>query len=236
MNYSRWIRKNSAKPSVVIRRRSFSGGFSLVELLVAVSIFIILSTTFLLNYGSFDRRVTVDILAHQIATWVHDAQVSAMSIKRARNDAGKFPGYGLYFDTTAGDKFTFFADLNGDHLYTPYGVGAKCGDDLVECEQEIRLLQGNIVASICGDSPSSSGQQPTCASVNPQNPPLYPSNIAHIVFTRPNPFDATILGDLNTAVIPQVPTVHAHVEITVASPKGYRHTITIWTTGQISVR
>ncbi|OGZ08361.1 MAG: hypothetical protein A3C93_02750 [Candidatus Lloydbacteria bacterium RIFCSPHIGHO2_02_FULL_54_17] len=212
------------------RRTGTSRGFSIVELLVAVGIFLVLSATFLFNYGSFDRRVTVDILAHQIAGWVRDAQVSAMSVKRARNDDGKFPGYGLYFDMAAKNKFVFFADLNGDLKYTPYDPGtSKCGNALEECEQEILLLHGNTIDSICGDEDS--GSAGSCASVNPGNPSLFTTDFAHVVFVRPNPFDATILGDPDTA-----PTRHSHVEVTIASPKGYRHTITIWITGQVSVR
>ncbi len=209
------------------RRTNRTRGFSIIELLVAVGIFMVLSATFLFNYGTFDRRVTVDILAHQIAGWVRDAQVSAMSVKRARNDAGKFPGYGLYFDATKKDRFVFFADLDGDRLYDPYT--SKCGAVSEECEQEIVLLHGNTIDSICGDA--NSGSSLSCTSVNPGNPSLYTTDFAHIVFTRPNPFDATILGDPETT-----PTEHSHVEITIASPRGYRHTITIWITGQVSVR
>ena len=74
--------RNSAQKAVTELQK----GFSLVELVVAVSILIILTLTFLFSYSSFDRRVTVDILAHQIAVWIHDAQVSAMSVRRAANE------------------------------------------------------------------------------------------------------------------------------------------------------
>lgn len=217
-------------------RRNSTAGFSLVELLVAVSILIILSATFLINYGTFDHRLMVNVLAHQIAGWVHDAQVSAMSIKRARNEQGQFPGYGLYFDMASKNKFIFFADLDRDREYDPLVGSQKCGDPSVECEQEITMLKGNTIATICGDRPSSLGQATDCSSVNPGSPALYSNSVAHILFARPNPFDATILGDPNTALIPPMPTAHSNVEITIISPKGYHHTITIWITGQASVR
>lgn len=207
-------------------------GFSLAELIVAVSILIILSVTFLFNYGNFDRRVTVDILAHQIATWVHDAQVSAMSIRRSRTGVTQTEqfrtGYGLHFDLATPNKFVYFADLNRDHVYAPLLGGQKCGDPSVECEQEIILLQGNVVLSLCGDLQSFVGQPATCPSVVSSNPFLYTTNILDIVFMRPDPFTASVWGDSSTS--------YSHAEITVASPKGYQHTITVWLTGQVSVQ
>lgn len=209
------------------RKCSLTAGFSLAELVVAVGILIILSATFLFSYSSFDRRVTVDILAHQIAVWVHDAQVSAMSVRRARNDQGKFPGFGIHFSTTTPNKFVYFADINRDHAYAPLVGNQKCGDSSVECEQEISLLRGNAVASLCGDVPLGA-QIATCTSAIPGNPLLYSTDGLDVVFMRPDPFDATILGSGNTS--------YAHAEITVVSPKGYRHTIIVWITGQVSVR
>ncbi len=202
-------------------------GFSLVELIIAVAIFVTLSATFLFNYGSFDRRVTVDILAHQIAEWIHDSQVSAMSIRRAGTDQTKFPGYGLHFDLATPNKFIYFADLDGNRSYAPLSGNQQCGDPSLECEQIITLLQGNIVSALCGNV-SSGGTSVPCASAIPGNPSLYTTNTVDVVFARPNPFDATLFGDATTA--------YSQVEITVSSPKGYRHTITVWTTGQVSVR
>lgn len=206
-------------------------GFSAVELIVAVGIFLILTVTLLFNYGSFNGRVTVDMLAHQIATWVHDAQVSAMSIRRSRTGISPEEqfrsGYGLFFDLMTPNKFIYFADLDRNRVYTPLPPGKKCGDPSVECEQEVSLLQGNVVSLICGDKPLAA-EPANCASATPGNPLLYTTNTLNIVFVRPDPFTASIWGDTNTA--------YAHAEITVASPKGYRHTITVWITGQVSVR
>jgi type II secretory pathway pseudopilin PulG len=209
------------------RRKKCTGGFSLLELIVATTILLTLSLTFLFNYGNFDRRVTVDILAHQIASWVHDAQVTAMSVKRTRNVAGQYPGYGIHFDLATPNKFIYFADTNKDRVYTPPGAGVLCGDATSECEQQVTLLQGNIVSLLCGNMPQGA-QSATCLSATPGNPMLYTTNTLDIVFTRPNPFDANILGNSVTS--------YSQVEITVASPKGYKHTIIVWATGQVTVR
>ena len=210
--------------SPLLRRTS---GFSLLELIVATAILVMLSLTFLFNYGNFDRRITVDILAHQIASWVHDAQVTAMSVRRTRNVAGQYPVYGIHFDLATPKKFIYFADINKDRVYTPPGAGVLCGAATSECEQEVTLLQGNVISSLCGNMPQGV-QSATCASATPGNPPLYTTNTIDIVFARPNPFDATILGNSVTS--------YSQVEITIASPKGYKHTITVWTTGQVTVR
>lgn len=231
--------EGQASPSPTFQLPKSGAGFSVVELIVAIGIFSILTATFLFNYGSFDRRVTVDILAHQIATWVHNAQVSAMSIRRSRTGVTEQEqfrsGYGLHFDLATPNKFVYFADLNNDRVYTPLPVNAKCGDPSVECEQEITLLQGNFVSSLCGDKPIGT-QSANCASVTPGSPSLYTTNTLDIVFVRPDPFTASVWGDLDTTVDPHVPIAYSHAEITVSSPKGYHHTITVWITGQVSVR
>jgi hypothetical protein len=134
-------------------------------------------------------------------------------------------GYGLHFATTTPNKFTYFADINGNHVYDS---SAQCGSPSVECEQEITLLQGNFISSLCGDQPIGGAQTATCVSATPGSPLLYTTTALDIVFVRPDPFSASVWGDLGTK--------YSHVEITVASPKGYRHTITVWITGQVSVR
>jgi type II secretory pathway pseudopilin PulG len=213
-------------------RSGRTAGFSLVELIVAVAIFITLTTTLLFNYGSFDRRVTLDILAHQIAVWVHDAQVSAMSARytsTGTTTASQFrSGYGIHFDTATPKQFIYFADLDKDRTYDPIPVGKQCGDQSVECEQVVTLLQGNIVSALCGDRPLAT-ESTNCASATPGSPALYTTPMLDIVFMRPDPFTASIWGSTAAAK-------YSHAEITVSSPSGYRHTITAWITGQVSVR
>ncbi len=208
--------------------RSLEGGFSIIELIAAVSIFIVLTTTLLFNYNSFNKHVTLDTLAHQIAQWVRDAQVSAMSVKRSNTSATPFPGYGLHFDMATPNQFIYFADLDGDKTYDPPILPAKCGDALEECEKGISMLKGNTIVALCGEVtlPAIPSLTATCGGT------LGTSQVFDVVFTRPNP-DANIIGDLNGV---SFPTAYDRALVTVSSPLGYKRTIEVWTTGQISVQ
>jgi prepilin-type N-terminal cleavage/methylation domain-containing protein len=201
------------------------GGFSLLELLVAIAIFIILSSTFLMSYNTFNKRISVDTLAQQIGQWVRDAQVSAMSVKHAKTQAGVFPGYGLHFSILTPDRFVYFADLDSDLQYDPPLAPAKCGDAGVECEREVVLLKGNTILALCGDAPSGSASSPACGLFDA-------SNSFDISFTRPNP-DAFINGDLLGV---SFPTTYARARIIVTSVSGYQRTVEGWTTGQVSIQ
>ncbi len=205
--------------------RSLSNkGFTLIEMIIAVSIFVGLTTTLLFNYNGFNKRLSLDTLAHQIAQWARDAQVSAMSVRRASTDAGKFPGYGLHFERATPTEFIFFADLDGDKRYTPPGAGVNCGDPLTECEKIIKILQGNKIEKLCGESSAVVAVSADCGSFDN-------ADDFDIVFTRPNP-DAEIRGEY----APSSPTSYARAEISVVSPLEHRRTIEVWTTGQISVQ
>lgn len=203
-----------------------TAGFSLLEMLVTVSIFVILSTTLLVSYSGINKHLNVDTLTHQVGQWVRDAQVSAMSVRSAANAAGTYAGFGVHFDFAQKGKFTYFADINGNRRYDD--GGAACGNMAnIECENEIFLSQGNTIFSLCGNT-ADAGAVYTVNCVNPNAA----SSVFDIVFTRPDP-DARISGDLNGAGFPKT---YSSARITITSLKGYRRTVEVWVTGQISVQ
>ena len=200
--------------------------FSIIELIVAMSIFLVLSSVMLADYNGMNSRITLDTNAHQIAQWVRQTQVSAMSVKHTDASANTFPGYGLHFDRATPRQFVFFADLNGDHKYTPFTSSAKCGDIGEECEQVVTLPNGNIVQNLCSElAPAFTGTTVNCA------PPLSDANTSDIVFTRPDP-DAIIGGMYSGTNY----GTSSRAEIYLASVKGYTRMVEVWVTGQVSVQ
>lgn len=210
----------------------FTAGFSLTELIVAIGIFIVLTSVLLFNYNKFGNRLTLDILAHQIAGWVRDAQVSAMSVRTDRTVSGKYPGYGVHFDSVTtpvnlSTSFIYFADSNvADKQYN--SASGACGTALAECEKQIKILQKNRVERICGAATIPAKPRGNC-------PVGFEELLAaDIVFTRPNP-DASIIGRYTPAT-PVATTSYSHVIITLVTPILYRRTVGVWTTGQIYVQ
>jgi hypothetical protein len=201
-------------------------------MLVSVSIFVILTSVMLFNYNNFNSRLNLDILAHQIAQWGRDTQVSAMSVRPSRTNVNSFTGFGLHFDIATPTSFIYFADLgNGaggppNKRYDPLVGAQKCGDVGVECEKVVLINKKNSIEKICGNDLGFGHLKgtPPCPSGQEAVP------VFDIVFTRPNP-DANITG-----VVTGTPFPYAHADITVTSPNKYRRTIQVWTTGQISVQ
>ena len=204
-----------------IHERNTRRGFSIIELMISISIFTILTTSFLAGYNRFNKRISVDTLAHQIGQWVRDAQISAMGTRKTVGGTN-FPGYGLHFDIASSTQFIYFADLNNNRRYD---AGGTCGNAGVECEQVITLLQGNSIQSLFGDTSPGNSVTSLCS-------PYDTSSVFDITFRRPNP-DATINGDLNGVSFPQSYSV---ARISVISPSGYTRVVEIWITAQVSIQ
>lgn len=208
-------------------RSSSEGGFSLIELIVAISILLLLSTALLLNYNSMNTRLTLDTLAHQTAQWVRATQVLAMSVKQTTG-ANKFPGYGLHFDRATPGQFVFFADFSDgagglpNKRYDPPSGAEKCGDPGVECQEVIKLQRGNKITKLCTVGTVSAAVV-DCGA-------YYYASMLDFVFTRPDP-DANIIARDASAF-----STASFGRITVAAPSGYARTVEVWTTGQVSVQ
>lgn len=205
--------------------RPATAGFTLFEMLVTLSVFVVITSTLLVSYSGLNKHLSVDTLAHEIGQWVRDAQVSAMSVKSAKTVSGVYPGYGVHFALSDPGKFIFFADiLPPYHEYNALSGSEKCGDPGVECEREIVLTQGNKIDSLCGVT---TGGILTAKCLSPNGA----SSVFDIVFTRPDP-DAVITGNLNGGATAS----YSSARITIVSLQGYRRTIEAWITGQISIQ
>ena len=84
-------------------RSGVQKGFTLIEMMVVLAIFLLISGITLANYPAFNSRVSISTLANGIAVSIREAQVYGVSVKNATTSAlGLYPSYGVYFNTAAG--------------------------------------------------------------------------------------------------------------------------------------
>jgi len=209
-------------------------GFTLIEMLVVIAIFAVVSTVLLFHYSDFSTNVGVANLAEEIGLSIRKAQTYATSVRSIDGTdsvmSDMFPAYGISFSVNATSSklydptasgFVLFADAvpsgqtTNDDIYENNGT---CGNPAVgsECVENFGITGGNVITSLC--TGTDSGDNCDNKTVN-------------VVFRRPDP-DAVIcvpdgLGGCGPAV--------SDLKVTVQSVKGITHVITVWNTGQISI-
>ncbi|MDO8523864.1 MAG: prepilin-type N-terminal cleavage/methylation domain-containing protein [bacterium] len=179
--------------------------FTLIELLVVMFIFTIISGVILANHSRFNSSVLLGSLAYNMALSVRQAQVYGLSVQTF--GANFKVGYGVHF--SAPDSYIFFADTNATKRYE---------DGVDSILQTYSVGRGHTLTRFCGVLERGS-QECSDDSGSP---------ITHldVVFFRPDP-DANISSEN--------PGYYSRGVITVASPSGETRTVTVESTGQISV-
>lgn len=191
-------------------------GFTLVEMLISVGIFTVMSAIILANYPEFRSRSALDNLTAQVAIVFREAQVYGISV-REEGDADFDVGYGVHVDidsSKTGDKeLVIFADRNKDKMFNP-GTD-KDSDSILET---FKLTGGESITQLCA---------PSCVggTIRPQEQPSVTA-----VFVRPNP-DAyfSVKGALDESL--------SSISLKISNrSESYSRYVEVYTTGQISVR
>ncbi len=185
-----------------------NNGFSLVELIVSVAIFTIITSVILVKHSQFSGTLLLENLAYDIALSVRKAQVFGLSVREFTTEGSEFDiGYGVHFDSSSNDSYIFFADRDRDKVY-----GGS-----TEIVEIFTLKKGNLVSEFCGIL--SNGIE-KCSD----------SGITSldIIFERPNP-DAIIKSSV-------LNDTYESARITVASPRGTTWSVSTFITGQISIQ
>ncbi|MBI4155891.1 MAG: type II secretion system protein [Candidatus Zambryskibacteria bacterium] len=188
-------------------------GFTLIELMVSVSIVSLIMVTVLWNYGTFNDNLALTSAGQELAIGVRKSQTYGLSVKEVSVGSGQFDlAYGIYFSATDPTNYYIFVDKNSNNLYD---VNSGCGSSSTECVEKMTFRNGIKISQICGAScpiPEVSGIQVTFKRPNPD---------AKINFS--NSSGASVGGALIGKVI-------------LISPKGKTETVTVQSTGQISVQ
>jgi prepilin-type N-terminal cleavage/methylation domain-containing protein len=136
-------------------------GFTLLELIVVMTISTIIMTTLVIQQSKWNDSLIVSTQAYEMALMIRQAQIYSLGVREDTAGSGdKFNiGYGVYFDNDA-TRYIYFADRDGDKKY---GSGE-------EVETKI-FTRGVTIKDICGNTKCMGGsfQQ------------------ANIVFLRPDP-------------------------------------------------
>lgn len=170
-----------------LRKRNLNRGFTLVELLVTISIFVILTGVVLFNQSRFNSTILLKNLAYDTALTIRQAQTYGINIKEFNTgESGaqdQFVPYGVHFYKNANKSFILFADTefsldDPNKILHPYtGVVGTCNPS-EGCVNRYSIKRGNYISDLCVEANGS------CSSVNTLD----------IIFRRPNP-DAKIFGD-----------------------------------------
>lgn len=185
-------------------------GFTLVELVVTIGIFVIISTLVFANYPKFKSQLSLKKTSQEIAFTVREAQVYSLSTREYKSGAFSTftAGYGVHFDIDKPDTVLLFADLNNSGRYE------EDEDGIVK---EYKIRTSDSFTSLCGDEKKS---------------PPGPCGLSQLdaVYLRPNPF-VSLTGKDGEITLPNF----SDMEIIISSPGGATKKITIWVSGQITI-
>lgn len=180
-----------------------------VELIVVLSIFGIMSSIVLFNYGKFQAKVDIKNLANDIALKIVQAQKDAMSgklpIQTPTVDPWR-PSYGVYFNLTNPKSFIYFADLNNDHIFNHGSCYGECLDD-------INITKGNSISKF---------------GVFYQNGDSEILNDLVLTFTRP---DSGAIMYSNGTILQNV----SYIQIAIISPQSIGARIKLYSSGRIEI-
>jgi prepilin-type N-terminal cleavage/methylation domain-containing protein len=213
-------------------------GFTLVEMLVVLSIIVIVTAITLTSQSTFNRSLLLTNTAYAVALSVREMQSLGLSSRRftgAGQDVQN-PGYGVHFQTGLGNSFILFADTSN----TPGPIPSTCeigvagtpegkpGNCLYDTDatpdgivQTYSFSRGFTISDFCGRPSANSPKQ--CASTGA-------FDALDIVFTR-SATESAITGRLNSN---QTQLVSGEVVIRAPDADIYRY-VCISRVGQVSV-
>lgn len=202
-------------------------GFSLVELIIVVAIFMVITTVVVFNQNRFSSDISISNIAYQVALQIRQAQVYGTLVRESEGGLVE-DGAPSDFDLAYG--VSFFKNANTDNTIgfrifadSDYNENGIFGNGYYESSVDgspistFNLSEGNTITELCVYS----GNSASCMNSEDE------SSQVDIVFRRPEP-DAIISSESITNA--------DRAEITITSAlRDKQKRITVRNTGQISV-
>jgi prepilin-type N-terminal cleavage/methylation domain-containing protein len=211
-----------------LKKNAIRAGFTLIELMVTISIFVAMTVLLVAKYGSFNDGSLLSSLAYDVALSIRDAQTYGVNVQGYDSqNLFQYP-YGIHFSSVPGtngeiilfaDSYSSNTDGSPDHLCTDGATGVcapnqTTGDSIVT---SYAMARSGTVKSLCvGTGPSDCNSADILA--------------VDITFKRPNP-NAIITANEDSS------QTYAYAEITVTNQGGTAtRTIVVRETGEIAVQ
>lgn len=179
-------------------KRNLKKGFTLIEMLVVLTIFSILTGVVLVGQSKFNSSILLTNLAYDTALTVRQAQNYGINIKEFTTSTtpGSFVPYGVHFEKDEPNSFIFFADLNevGGDNYGIYTADASECDLNAGCVNKYNIKNGNYISALCLNTE------------NEEDEDACDLDSIDVTFVRPNP-DAVIRVNDDPEIIPGYVTV-----------------------------
>jgi type II secretory pathway pseudopilin PulG len=208
-------------------KNKYNSGLTIIELLVVVSIFVIVTGLSIFNYNNFNSSVSTQNLADDIALSIRKAQGYAIGVQGIGNTFNS--GYGIHFSSninktspyaSSKESFVLFMDINDNKSYDyKEGIDGKCGEPEYgnECIEVLDIKSNDEIKDIY---------------INDLNNPISNEEVVNILFKRPDPephFYNKFGTTLDSASIIKIKVINLN------DPLNIYKIISISNTGQISV-
>jgi prepilin-type N-terminal cleavage/methylation domain-containing protein len=190
---------------------SYKKAFTLVELLVAIGIFVAMTAILVVKYSGFSEGMTLTNLAYDIALTIREAQSYGINVVNPNNVSNSTSDeytsmYGVRFNTGVRNQFILYGDFNNNGKF----------DAGTETIRTYSMKNGNTIELVCVTTNSTS-----CGTS---------AQVLEIQFKRPDPTPVikygTIVSTLSRA---------EHGEIRLKSPRGSYRRVIVRSSGQISI-
>jgi len=145
-------------------------GFTLVEMLVVLGIFVIITTIVLAKNSEFDNTIILGTLAYDVALSIRESQAFGLGVRGASSADFDSP-YGVRFDTDFPDTYWLGVDSDDN--------GQIEGGEYIKT---FTLNKGFSIGDICG-------------SVNTIGDCDDTTQVVNIIFSRPDPDAYIKLGN-----------------------------------------
>lgn len=196
-----------------IKIKNFCKGFTILELVISIAIFAIMSALLLARYGTFNQGILLDNLAYDIALTIRNAQSYGLNVRSSSRTANLFDKpYGVHFDINDPTHFIFFVDTGGYGVYNP-NIDLDNDGNPDQILSKTTITRGSKISALCVNS---------CSAGTPVTS-------VDITFKRPDP-NAIIKINGRTDIY------NSDTDITIMAVDGQTiKRITVRSTGQVTV-